>query len=110
MLRARRAYFVQLTAAMEITAFTRFGPSIPAIAIASTRPGKEIIISAIRMITPSTIPPKYPAITPRNVPITKITATRHNVMTREVLVPKITRDSKSRPSLSVPNGCAELGA
>ena len=89
---------------MEITALTRFGPSIPAMAMARTRPGNEIFISAIRMITASTTPPKYPAITPKNVPITKITATRHKVMIREVLVPKITRERRSRPSLSVPNG------
>ena len=48
---ARRAYFVQLTAVIAITPLRRLGPSIPAIAIARIIPGKEIIISAIRMIT-----------------------------------------------------------
>lgn len=101
-LRASLAYFVQLTAEMAITAFTIFGPRRPAMAIASTRPGKEIIISAIRMITASTAPPKYPARIPRAVPTTKMTATRHSVMVRDDLVPYITLESTSLPSLSVP--------
>ena len=70
-----------------MTALTRFGPSMPAIAIASTRPGNEIIISARRMMTASTTPPKYPATTPSTVPITKITATSVSAAVSEARVP-----------------------
>ncbi len=40
-------------------------PMKPAMAMASTIPGKEIIMSAMRMITASSTPPKWPARMPR---------------------------------------------
>ena len=58
-------------------------PIIPATASAKTRPGKESIISAIRMIILSIIPPKYPEMTPKIVPIKKINATTPNVAVKE---------------------------
>ena len=41
-----------------MTAFLMLAPRIPAIAMANTMPGKDTIMSAIRMITASTHPPK----------------------------------------------------
>ena len=43
---------------LGITAFFTLAPIIPAIAIANTIPGNEIIISEILIITAFTIPPK----------------------------------------------------
>lgn len=57
-LRAKRAYLVQVTIVKAIIALIRLPPRIPAIAMASIIPGKEIIISEIRIITVSTLPPK----------------------------------------------------
>ena len=57
-LRAKRAYLVQVTIVKAIIALIRLPPRIPAIAMASIIPGKEIIISEIRIITVSTFPPK----------------------------------------------------
>ena len=56
---------------------------IPAMAIARMTPGKEIIISAIRMMTISTMPPKYPEMMPIVVPTTKMQATRAMTEVRE---------------------------
>ena len=60
---------------------------MPATAIASTSPGKEISISAIRMITASTAPPKYPARIPSTVPITKIRITTEKDAVSDTLAP-----------------------
>lgn len=84
-LRARRAYFDQLTIAIAMTAFFILAPIIPATAMARTIPGKEIIISESLMITMSTHPPKYPASVPKIVPATKIIATNVSVAGREIL-------------------------
>ena len=108
-LRARRAYFGQVTTAMAMMAFRVLAPSMPATAMASTRPGKAIIMSATRMITASTQPPKYPASMPRKEPITNTTATSMNVEDSDVRAPYSTRTKMSRPILSVPKGCSALG-
>ena len=60
---------------------------MPAIAIASTIPGKAIIMSEILMITASITPPKYPAITPRVVPIANIEITSISAALSDILVP-----------------------
>ena len=81
--RERRAYLVHVTAVSAIIALTREPPMIPAMAIARMTPGKEIIISAIRMMTISTMPPKYPEMMPIVVPTTKMQATRAMTEVRE---------------------------
>lgn len=60
---------------------------IPASEIASTIPGKDIIISEILIIISSTIPPKYPESIPKVVPIVKIEITSTNDAVRDILVP-----------------------
>ena len=56
--RTRRAYFAQPTTDKAKIVFTMLPPKIPAIAMAKTTPGKDNIISARRMRTISTLPPK----------------------------------------------------
>ena len=83
-------------------AFRLPAPIIPATARASTRPGKASIISAMRMITPSTQPLKYPAVTPAAVPTRKIRATTPKVALREAPCSVNDPVKISRPILSVP--------
>ena len=65
--------------------------------------GIVLIISTIRIITVSTIPPAYPDIPPKSIPITILTAAATKATIRDTLVPYISRVRISRPRLSVPS-------
>ena len=56
---------------IAIIAFRRFGPSIPAITIASTSPGSANMRSTNRISRLSSQPPKNPESSPSVTPITK---------------------------------------
>ena len=56
--RTIRAYFAQPTTDKAKIVFTMLPPRIPAIAIANTIPGNDNMMSAKRIRTISTLPPK----------------------------------------------------
>ena len=56
--RTIRAYLAQPTTDKAKIVFTMLPPKIPAIAMAKTIPGKDNMMSAKRMSTISTLPPK----------------------------------------------------
>ncbi|MNQ92707.1 hypothetical protein D3C85_1081390 [compost metagenome] len=95
---------------MAITTCSSPGPSAATNASASTRLGNEIKISVTRISTASTLPPKYPAVTPSSNPkgptVTDTSSTIYSVM-RE---PYTRRLKISRPNSSVPNQCRAFGA
>ena len=69
--RTTRANAGAITMPIAIIAFLRFGPSRPAITIASTSPGSANMISTKRISTLSSQPPKKPANRPSMTPSTK---------------------------------------
>src|SRR5262249_40822222 len=64
--------------------------------------GIERRISISRWMAVSTAPPEKPEIPPRTTPSTRLMATPQRPMVREVRVPYIRRDQRSRPCSSVP--------
>ncbi len=57
-------------------------------AIAITRYGMAKKMSVIRMITSSSAPPKYPARTPRKIPMRRLAATTTTPMRNALRVPQ----------------------
>ena len=70
-----RAYMGVVPKASAMMQLVNPGPRMAATAMDSTRPGMELIISRIRMITSSTTPPKYPAREPIMAPAVAAMAT-----------------------------------
>ena len=69
--RTTRANAGVITMPIAIIALRRFGPSRPAITIASTSPGSANIMSTKRISSESTLPPKKPESRPSETPSTK---------------------------------------
>ncbi len=53
---------------------------------------------------------QYPARTPKSAPSTRLTETDSRPGRKNACVPTMTRDSRSRPTKSVPSRCAALGS
>ena len=62
-----------------------------------------------RIRIPSTRPPRYPATMPIRTPLLSAMLTEISPSRSEMRAPKITRESMSRPSVSVPIQCSEEG-
>ena len=95
---------------IAIIAFVRLGPKKAANAIAKIKNGQAKKASVAREIRVSTIPPKKPANMPIVMPSTSEIATETVPANNEARAPQTTRASTSRPSSSVPNQCAPVGA
>ena len=108
--RTTRANAGVITMPIAIIAFRRFGPSSPAITIASTSPGSANMMSTRRISSESTLPPKKPERRPSETPSTKAMPTEMAPTCSETWAPWMIRASVSRPSSSVPIGCAQLGS
>src|SRR5579864_6691739 len=91
------------------TIFRSPAPMIALMVRASRIKGKLSWMSAIRMITASPHPPKYPERSPKVQPTHPATITVAIPTRSAIRAPKITRDRTSRPNWSVPNGCAWPG-
>src|SRR5881409_1012302 len=65
--------------------------------------------STSHMRAASTSPPKYPATSPTAVPISRLIAMARAPTKSEVRAPYASRAHTSRPSVSVPSGCAPPG-
>ncbi len=85
-------------------------PSAATMPIASTKSGKAMMVSARRPTMRSVQPPKNPAATPASPPSTNTSATEKTAMPMSSRVATMTRERMSRPSWSVPNQWAALGA
>ncbi len=107
--RTTRANAGAITMPIAIIAFRRFGPSSPAITIASTSPGSANMRSTKRIRTLSSQPPKKPASRPSVTPSTKAMLTEITPTCSDTWAPWMMRASVSRPSSSVPIGWAQLG-
>ena len=86
-LRAKRAYFVQPTTESAKIVLAMLPPSMPAMAIASTKPEKASTMSVKRMSKVSTLPPTKPAMMPTSVPKTDMMKTMPSAMAMEILMP-----------------------
>src|SRR5262245_16284596 len=84
-------------------------PSTAPRARASTSGGNESTASISRISDASARPPAQPAASPSSPPATTAIATEPSPAMSDTRVPQITRDSTSRPTLSVPSRCARLG-
>ena len=71
--------------------------------------GRPISISTIRIIIISTRPPAKPAIPPYKTPMHRLIIAATTPTVSDMRAPYSTRTSMSRPNLSVPKGCAQLG-
>src|SRR5262245_36008395 len=78
-------------------------PMIATTRIDSSTGGNAIQISTRRETTTSVAPRRYPAKSPSSVPIKAASAAAANATTSATRVPKIRRESTSRPRSSVPN-------
>ena len=96
--------------AVAITILVTVLPSAATMPIASTNSGNAMMVSAMRPTMRSVQPPKKPAATPDNPPMTKTSATEKIAMPRSSRAATITRLRISRPSWSVPNQCFADGA
>src|SRR6185437_4927817 len=94
--------------AMAIMALTSPGPRIATSVRASSREGKDRMTSITRMMTTSTTPRKKPATRPRITPATSAATTTKKPMASEKRAPKMTRESMSRPTSSVPKMNCQL--
>ncbi len=95
---------------MATTTLDTLLPTAATMPIASTNSGKAMMVSISRPTTRSVQPPRNPASAPAAAPTTKDSATAETAIARSSRAATITRDSTSRPTLSVPNGCAREGA
>ncbi len=77
---------------------TKPRPRAPMRAMAMTNAGKASMMSMTRLITRSVLPPKYPAATPRNIPIRVAMAMEETAAKRETRVPQKRRLRMSRPT------------
>ena len=64
-----------------------------------------MMISIMRWITSSTVPPKKPATPPIRMPRKKLIVTPTSPTDSEIWAPYRVRENTSRPSASVPNRC-----
>src|SRR5262249_34075604 len=90
------------------TMFISLGPTMAARKIAHVSPGIASQASVTRMMTWSTQPPRYPDRIPSVVPSTPAKITAVKPTTIDTRAPKISRDSTSRPTWSVPSRCVML--
>jgi hypothetical protein len=72
-------------------------------------PSLESAMIALALMPSESHPLAYPAISPSGTPIAIATATTVTATSSAPRVPRITRESRSRPRLSVPKGKAPLG-
>src|SRR5437762_5727312 len=86
------------------------GPSAATIPSASRIAGNAKNTSITRPITMSAMPPRYPDTSPRTLPTSVAAATDNTATCMERRAPNSTRLKRSRPSASVPNGNAAVGA
>ena len=77
---------------------------------ASAMPGKDMMMSRMRMMTLAMRGRTTAAMAPMMEPTTSAKPVAPRPMTKEYLAPHIRRDITSRPLSSVPNRCAESGA
>ena len=89
--------------AIAYMALARPGPRMAITATASNRLGSASRTSIRRMIEVSTLPPAKAAISPRTMPIDSDSVTEMRPIDSARRVPKIRRDSMSRPTASVPS-------
>ena len=92
-----------------IIRFVMLGPKIVVIAIARMIDGNASIKSIALIKIDSIRPPTYPAISPIRVPTLIASPTATKPMRIEMRAPYRMRENMSRPSVSVPSGCAKLG-
>src|SRR6266511_3879544 len=86
------------------------GPSAATMPSASRMAGNAKNTSMTRPMPRSTMPPRYPDISPSTPPTTVAIATDTTETCTESRAPKRMRLSKSRPNASVPSGNSALGA
>ena len=108
-LRARRVYQGQNTTATATMVCSRLGPSVAAMAAASTKAGKAKKRSVMRISTSSTIPPTSPAMMPSRLPNVTDRPTIRAAEPSEMRAPAMMRLRTSRPTLSVPRRWAGDG-
>ena len=101
--RTTRQNRVQSMTTMAAITECRPAPSTATSRMESSTGGNAIQISTSREITASTIWPKKPAIRPSSEPIRQAGPAATNATVSDTRVPKITRESTSRPSPSVPS-------
>ena len=92
---------------MAITAFSMPGPNAAAKASARISRGNARKMSVSRIRTASTQPPKYPAGSPISRPIGTTIRLTSTTMVSVMRAPNAMRAMMSRPSSSVPKGCAQ---
>ena len=95
---------------MANTSVGRFWPNTMTSVAARAMPGKDMMMSMMRMMTSDTHLRDTAAMEPKMEPKKSANAVAPRPMTSEVRAPIIMRESTSRPLLSVPKGCSALGA
>ena len=95
---------------IAIIAFCSDGPRNAASAIARIRNGAASSASVRRETAASVQPRRYPARTPSGTPVASAMATETTPASSEACAPQTMRARMSRPSSSVPSGCAVDGA
>ena len=108
--RVTRAYAGQETTSAASTALTRLAPSAAATTIARMTMGNAMTRSVSRITVSSSQRPKNPAASPRMPPTTTESPTSNSASGTVTWAPARTRVNTSRPSSSVPNQWAPLGA
>ena len=71
-------------------------------AMTNSKVGIDQVILITHIMKASTLPPKYPAAAPIEIPMSKEIKTAMNPIKKEIRVPTIKRLNKSLPYLSVP--------
>ena len=89
---------------MARTSVGRFWPNTMMSVAARAMPGKDMMMSMMRMMTSEIHLRDTAAIEPMMEPTTRANAVAPRPMTSEVRAPTIMRDKTSRPLLSVPKG------
>ena len=101
--RTSRAKPAQPTSVIASMAEARPGGMTALMPMASSRLGNARKMSKNWERTASVLPPKYPAIRPKKMPMTRERNEAMIPTEREMREPEITREKMSRPLLSVPN-------
>ena len=102
-------YHGQNTTATAMMVCSRLGPSVAAMAAASTKAGKAKKRSVSRIRASSSRPPRSPAVMPSRLPKATERATIRPAEASEMRAPATMRVRTSRPTLSVPSGWATEG-
>ncbi|OPY46975.1 MAG: hypothetical protein A4E46_00693 [Methanosaeta sp. PtaU1.Bin016] len=108
-LRTSRAYPVHSTKIRESIMLVRPDPRKPMTARAKKMLGKAKNASTTRIIVSSRMPPKYPAVPPKNIPRIAEKSTTPTPIKRDILMPNIIRLKMQRPKWSVPSGYSQSG-